>query len=94
MQLTEKISTSGFITQELPHQQLGWCQLSDQQQNLIPLEEMSFSTAQAGLFAAANELPQGLCFGHICLGLWGLKVAPGAPSCPHGEAAWPCFCQG
>lgn len=51
MQVAEKINTSQFITQKLPHQQLGWCQLGDYQQNLIFLEETNISVTKADLFA-------------------------------------------
>lgn len=56
MRVAEKISTSWFITQELPHQRLRWCQFSDDQQNLIFLEEMNVSAAKADLFAAGESL--------------------------------------
>lgn len=54
MRVAEKTSTSWFITQKLPHQQLGWCQLSDYQQNSIFLEEMNAPAAKADLFAAGE----------------------------------------
>lgn len=96
MRVAGKISTSWFITQKLPHQQLGRHQLSDYQQNLIFLEETNAPAAKADLFAAGERAaaaaacrahPQ-----HLCFGVCGAELPPApcpTPTAWHGVAARP-----